>query len=55
MLTLKVDINPDFRHSPGMVQRRISSSHSPNYENMTGERERDGPGIGRIEGESLFR
>lgn len=55
MLTLKVDINPDFRHSPAVVQRRISSSDSPNYENMTGERERDGPGIGRIEGESLFR
>ncbi|OWT38022.1 hypothetical protein J008_00838 [Cryptococcus neoformans] len=48
--TIQPDINPDFRHSPAMVQRRISSSHSPNYENMTGERERDGPGIGRIEG-----
>lgn len=36
-----------------MAQRRTSPSHSPNYENMAGEREREGPGIGRIEGEEF--
>lgn len=53
MLTLKADINPELRHSPAVAQRRTSPSHSPNYENMAGEREREGPGIGRIEGEEF--
>ncbi|KIS00249.1 hypothetical protein L804_01658 [Cryptococcus deuterogattii 2001/935-1] len=48
--TIQPDINPELRHSPAVTQRRISPSHSPSYENMAGEREREGPGTGRIEG-----